>query len=133
MKNLPACNLRVIGRYVSLVLLVFLSITAFAQQKTVSGRVTDSWGQGVASATVAARGSRAATQTNAEGRFTLSVPSNVTELTISSVGFRTETVRIGSGEISVSLLSSATQMSEVVVTALGVTRKQGRCNIPKPR
>jgi TonB-linked SusC/RagA family outer membrane protein len=123
MKNLPACNPRVISRYVSLVLLVFLSISAFAQQKTVSGRVTDSSGQAVASATVAARGSRAATQTNAEGRFTLSVPSNVTELTISSVGFRSETVRIGSGEISVSLLSSSTQMSEVVVTALGVTRK----------
>src|SRR5215204_2723344 len=68
--------------------MLLFSLIAFSQNKSVSGKVTDSRdGAPVAGATVSGKGSRAATQTAADGSFTLSIPNEVTTLVISNVGF----------------------------------------------
>ncbi len=98
---------------------------AFAQQRTITGKVTDANGQPVVGATVAAKGSTAATQTNSDGIFSISVPNGAQRLAITSVGFASQDISIsGQSNISVALAASTSQLSEVVVTALGVERNR---------
>lgn len=107
-------------------LLLFAGLpAAFAQSRTVSGKVADARGQAVVGATVSAPGTTASTQTNSDGVFSLAVPASATRLVVTSVGFAAQDVPLaGQGNVSVSLQPSATQMSEVVVTALGVERNR---------
>src|SRR5258705_12931773 len=76
-----------------------------AQQKEISGKVTDATtGQPVVGATVSVRGSGVATQTNASGNFTIAVPNSKARLEISSVGFEPQDISPGSRtNIAVSL------------------------------
>ena len=106
------------------VLLLLMGIpAAFAQQKTITGKVTDTKGQPVAAATVTGKGSQAATQTNPDGTFSLSVANEVKHLVITSVGFASQEIPITSQTtISVALSAATAELSEVVVTALGVER-----------
>ena len=98
---------------------------AFAQNKTITGRITDPNGQPIVGATVAAKGSNVATQTNSDGVFSLTVPAGVQRVTVSSVGFTSQEVPIsGSTELNLSLAASASELSEVIVTALGVERNK---------
>ncbi len=112
---------------ISTLLLLSLSLLAFAQQKRVAGKIVNSTtGQPVESATITGKVSKVATLTNAEGGFSLMVPSNETGLVISSVGFETQEVSIGAdaGNISVSLRTSTTGLSEVVVVGYGTQRRR---------
>lgn len=61
---------------------------AYAQDRSLSGRVTDrGTGQGLPGVTVLAKGTTTGTSTNSDGAYTLSVPATVTRLTFSYVGF----------------------------------------------
>jgi TonB-linked SusC/RagA family outer membrane protein len=107
-----------------LTIFLFFSFTAFAQQKTVSGTVIDPSNQPVVGATVTVKGTNVRAQTNTTGNFAISVPDNRNTLVITSVGFNAQEVTIGNQtNISVSLTLAISNLSEVVVTALGVTRK----------
>ena len=112
-------------------LLVFMSLllatipAAFAQNKTVTGRITDPMGQPIVGATVTVKGSNVATQTNSDGVFSLSVPSSVNRVTVSSVGFAAQEVAVSAtNEVNVQLVTSTAELSEVIVTALGVERNK---------
>ena len=107
-------------------LLLFLSSAAFAQNKTVTGKVTDSKGEVVVGASVVAKGSTTGTSTNATGDFSLSVPESASTLTISSVGFTSMDVDInGRTNVSVTLASGAGEdLNEVVVIGYGTARKR---------
>lgn len=97
----------------------------FAQQKTITGKITDAKGQPVVGATVTASGTNSATQTNSDGIFAISVPPSAQRLMVTSVGFTSQDVSIkGKSNVSVALTPSTTQLSEVVVTALGVERSR---------
>jgi len=75
-------------KFISVLFVSFLFISAFAQQKRVTGKIINQTnGQPVEAATVTGKISKAATVTTAEGSFSLLVPSNETGLVISSVGF----------------------------------------------
>jgi TonB-linked SusC/RagA family outer membrane protein len=108
-----------------LFLLVAGVTPALAQNRTVTGKIADPNGQPVMGATVAAKGSNVITQTNSEGIFSITVPSTVERLTISSIGFAPKEVSIsGKTSISLTLNVSTAELSEVVVTALGVERNR---------
>jgi TonB-dependent starch-binding outer membrane protein SusC len=96
---------------------------ASAQTKTITGKVTDSKGEAVPSATVTVKGTSVSTTTGSDGAFRLtSVPASAKTLVISSVGFTTKEVGITDGEISVSLETQNAALNEVVVIGYG-TRK----------
>lgn len=100
---------------------------AFAQDKTVTGKVIDSKdGMPVVGATVQAKGSRSGTSTKSDGTFSLSVPSTVTTLVISSVGYTAQEVSIaGLSNVEVSFVpSAAASLNEIVVTGYGTARKR---------
>ena len=110
---------------VFMVLLLAGMPAAFAQSRAVTGRITDANGQPIVGATVAVRGSNVATQTNSDGIFSITVPSGTQRLTVSSVGFTAQEVAIGDRtNVSVALTASASELSEVIVTALGVERNK---------
>ncbi|MEJ7681065.1 MAG: SusC/RagA family TonB-linked outer membrane protein [Segetibacter sp.] len=93
--------------------------------KNITGKITDANGQPIVGATVSASGTNSATQTNSEGIFSISVPPSAQRLVVTSVGFASQDVSIkGKSNISVALTASASQLSEVVVTALGVERNK---------
>jgi iron complex outermembrane receptor protein len=100
---------------------------AAAQDKTVTGKVTDSKdGSPVAGASVQAKGSRAGTTTRGDGTFSLNVGPTVSVVVFSSVGYETQEVSIaGKTSVDVSFApSAAANLNEVVVTGYGTARKK---------
>lgn len=104
------------------ILLLLLSIAAFSQNKTVTGKVTDKSGNSVAGVSVTAKGSTRGTTTDASGNFTLSVPDNVSTLIFSSVGYERQEVPVGNGSVNVTMNILNANLNEVVVVGYG-TRK----------
>lgn len=103
--------------------MVGLLQTVVAQNRTVSGRVTDrATNEGLPGVTVLAKGTQVGGATNADGSFSLSVPALATTLRISSVGYTAIEQPITDGPITVALVADTKQLNEVVVTALGIER-----------
>ncbi len=100
-----------------------LSLTAAAQTKTVSGKVTsDKDGSPISGASVVAKGTSKGTQTNAAGTYTLDVAAGVTKLVISSVGFGTSEVSVNGASTDVVMKASGEGLTEVVVVGYGTRR-----------
>jgi iron complex outermembrane recepter protein len=91
-------------------------------KKTVTGIVKDDKGVGLLGATVTEKGTKTRTLTDQNGSFTIKVSANAT-LVISYVGFTSKEVDATDQTIIV-LEGGGKGLSEVVVTSLGVTKKQ---------
>ncbi len=112
---------------IRLIVFLFLAGTqfCFAQRREVSGRVTDaSDGSPIAGATVIIKGTETGTATDANGKYTLKNVQPNAILVFSFIGMKTEEVNSGTRTvIDVKLESVSKRMEEVVVTALGISRK----------
>jgi len=104
-------------RKIILALLVTLafSLNSSAQDRIISGKVTDEKGIPISSASVIIKGTRMGTATNANGEFTLKVPSDAKSLRVSSVNMETQDVVISGGNISITLLTRENLLADVVV------------------
>ena len=92
--------------------------------KTVNGKVVSaSDNEPLIGATVQAVGSSQGTATDLDGQFTVTVNDEVTQLKISCLGYKTQIVAVSSF-VTVALEEDNTTLEEVVVTAMGITRKQ---------
>ena len=108
-----------------LVAMLLLVTRAEAQQKTVSGVVTSQDdGSALAGVSVVVEGTTLGSTTDAEGKFSLNVPSNTQKLVFSSQGYTTQVAAIGSGSMAVTLARDIQQLTDVVVTALGINRTE---------
>jgi TonB-linked SusC/RagA family outer membrane protein len=106
--------------------LFFIATIISAQTRVVNGKILSSQDQSpVAGVTVSVKGSSQATNTGADGSFSLAVPNGKATLVLTSVGFAEREVNLSADQTSVSveLTPSSEQLSEVVVTALGITRE----------
>lgn len=101
------------------------SMALWAQDRTVSGKVTNSAdGTALPGVSVVVKGTTRGTTTNNEGDFKVSVPNNAT-LIFSYIGFVRQEVRVGSANtLNVPMDSDENILNEVVVTALGVSQKK---------
>lgn len=108
-----------------LTLLMLFSALAFAQPRTVTGRVTDAQGRAVPYASVTVRGSSTGVAADEAGNFTIQAAPNAV-LVFSAAGFQTSEVNIGAQTSVTASLSNQTSMSEVVVTALGIRRTRNQ-------
>ena len=112
----------------TLLMSLMLAITFFqhvtAQNRVVSGKVTDQKsGEGLPGVTVLLKGTTNGGSTNADGGFSLTIPSANGTLTFSSVGYTPQERIIGSEtKFNVSLTADVKELSEVVVTALGIEK-----------
>lgn len=112
-----------------LLLMIFsfgVVLSVCAQDRMVTGRVTSQDdGSALSGVSVVVKGSTNGTVTDAEGRFSLSVPANDGSLIFSFIGLKTQEVPIGERSVvDVQLSIEATQLSEVVVTGLGIQREK---------
>jgi iron complex outermembrane receptor protein len=105
------------------------SATAFSQNNSVSGTITDSTGAPLPSVTIKVKGAKTSTLSNAQGNFTISLPAATGTLEISSVGYANKEVDVTAGSpVSVILSSTSGQLNEVVVTAFG--QRQNTSKLP---
>ena len=99
---------------------------AFAQTRTISGRVTDrNTNEGLPGVTVLVKGTTNGASTNSDGAFTLNVPESGGTISISSVGYIGQERAIGSeSTFAVALAADVKQLSEVVVTGYGTQERR---------
>ncbi len=97
--------------------------TIQAQNRTISGKVTDEKGAGIAGVTITVKGSTSGTTTGSDGSYSFSAPSTSKTLVFTSINFSTREQNIGSSNsVSTSLTSKDDALSEVVVTSFGIRR-----------
>ena len=103
------------------ILVAALSLTfSFAQNKTVSGKVTGaSDGLPLPGVSVSVKGSTSGTQTDSEGIFKLNVPASASTLVFKYIGYKQQEASITSGQMNIRLEDDQKQLSEVVVVGYG--------------
>ena len=90
----------------------------------VTGRVVDSTGEPLIGATVLVEGTTNGTVTDIDGNFTINTPSNA-KLVFSYIGYVGQSVAVnGKNTIDVTLKEESSLLKEVVVTAMGIQRKE---------
>lgn len=100
-----------------------LVLLAYAQQRTVTGTVTDEQGAPLAGVSYVVKGTSTGGVTGDDGTFSVAVSSGNPVVEFSSVGFKTQQVTVGQNStLSVTLLKSDDQLEGVVVTALGIRK-----------
>lgn len=106
-----------------LVLLVglFLSIGAFAQQIAVKGHVKDTTGEPVIGANVLVKGTTNGTVTDFDGNFMLNVPKDAI-LSVSFVGYKTAEVK-AAPTVMITLEDDSQVLDAVVVIGYGSVKK----------
>jgi len=106
------------------ILFMAFAFLSHAQNKEVTGKVTDSTGNPVSGASIKVKGARGGTSAAPDGSFRIMAPSNGT-LVITAVGFGSREFSIGAqSDVTVQLFRDTRAMSEVVVTALGIRREK---------
>ena len=105
-------------------LLVFFISISFAQEKTVTGTVTDQAGLPLPGVSVVVVGTTSGTQTDFDGNYAIEVGQGQS-LRFSYVGQKTENRNVGSSSIiNVQMEEDAQALEEVVVIAYGSQTKQ---------
>ena len=100
---------------------LFLSIGAFAQQIAVKGHVKDTTGEPVIGANVLVKGTTNGTITDFDGNFMLNVPKDAI-LSVSFVGFKSAEVKAAS-TVMVTLEDDSQVLDAVVVIGYGSVKK----------
>ncbi|WP_199757160.1 SusC/RagA family TonB-linked outer membrane protein [Pedobacter sp. KBW06] len=91
----------------------------------VTGVVTDQGGMVMPGVSVKVKGGTGGSMTNTSGQYNIKVPDEQSILVFSSVGFLSQEIRVnGRKTIDVKLQENANVLSDVVITALGVTRSR---------
>ena len=113
-------------RFLSLfTMLMLCGVLAFAQNRVVSGKVTNKDGDPVPFSTIKIKGSNTGTNADASGSFAIRVKDG-TVLEISAAGYTSSEVNVGTKSTIVEVLElsgTSTKLTEVVVTALGIKRQ----------
>ncbi len=108
-------------------LLVMAGAVAVMAQRTITGTVTDAEGETLIGASILAKGTSSGTVTDIDGTYSLRVPEGVNTLIFSYTGFATQEVELGPSDVlDVTMQESAEQLSEVVVTAIGLEANRAR-------
>jgi TonB-linked SusC/RagA family outer membrane protein len=106
------------------IMLLILSSSAFAQNKTVSGTVVNSeTSEPVSNASVRVKGTSKGVNTDSKGVFTLNVPDG-SILEISSVGFKAIEVAVDfAAPMQIKLAVANQQLTDVVVVGYGTKKR----------
>lgn len=110
-------------RFLFLLLMLCLSISALAQQITVSGKVTDSSQEPIIGASVLEKGTSNGMITNMDGNFSLKTAPNAT-LIISYIGYQTVEIKATTKPLKIELKDDSELLDEVVVIGYGTMQKK---------
>jgi TonB-linked SusC/RagA family outer membrane protein len=105
------------------VLWLLAAVPALAQDRSVTGKVTNEDGIGLAGVNIAIKGTSRGTSSDASGNFKISA-SNSSSLIITSVGYANQEIRVGNQSvINIQLVSKTETLDEVVITTFGTAKK----------
>ena len=105
-------------------LLAFVVQISFAQQQTITGTVTDQDDLPLPGVNIVVKGTSNGVQTDFDGNYSISAAQGDV-LVYSFIGLKKAEYTVGSeNTINVVMEQDAAQLEEVVVTALGIKRKQ---------
>ena len=114
-------------QHVVLPAMLLIAQQSFAQDRTVTGKVTDSKdGSPLAGASVIPKGTSKGTSTAADGTYSITVGAGVTTLVITSVGYDAMEINIAgktTGDVNMKPNAGAA-LNEVVVTGYGTARRR---------
>lgn len=103
-------------KIVLMVLVSFLTLGIWAQNKNVTGQVTDEAGAPLEGVSVIIKGNSKGTQTNKEGKFVISIPASGSVVNFSYIGYKSVTKSVNSSDvILVKLEKNNANLDEVVV------------------
>ena len=111
------------------VLFLLLSLFAFSQTRTISGKVTSAATGNQASTpiggvSVTVKGSSTGTVTDDNGNFSLQVPAGTRTLSFSSIGYDAQDINLGnSNNITVRLANTGQSLQDVVVIGYGTQKR----------
>lgn len=106
-----------------ILLIVLASQLTFAQERTVSGTISDYAGLPLPGVSVLVKGTKYGTQTDFDGKYAIKATSSQV-LVFSYIGMKTQEVMASSSSINVKLKEDSVELEEVVITALGVKREK---------
>src|SRR5690606_16533007 len=103
---------------------VLIHVNVYAQQRSISGTVSDGGGNPVIGASVAIFGKSAATRTDANGQFSLQAETGDV-LHVTSVGYSLVKQPVDAPSVyRITLLESQEELEEIVVVGYGTVRKR---------
>ena len=107
-------------------LLSFLFVGfSYAQERTLSGIVTDASGNALPGVSVVIKGTTTGVMTDVNGKYSIKVPGNEAILAFSYVGYSIEEIQVGQQTaINVTLKESTNELDQVVVIGYGVQKKK---------
>lgn len=103
-------------------LLALMAQITFAQERAVSGVVSDNAGLPIPGVSVLVKGTQSGTQTDFDGKFTIKASSNQV-LVFSYIGMKTQELVASSTNLKVTLKEDSVELEGVIVTAMGIKRK----------
>ena len=109
-----------------MILTLFMALIVqltFAQQKTVSGTVSDENGLPLIGATVVIAGTSSGTTTDFDGNYKITA-SQGDVLNFSYVGYSDQSITVGASNTINTTLQPDNTLDEVVVTAQGIKREK---------
>ena len=103
---------------------LFIGTSVQAQDRSISGTISDANGSTIPGATVKIKGTNKGTSTNAEGKFSLTANSNQT-IAITAIGFAGQEIKVGNQTvINITLVEDVANLEEVIVTGLATNVKR---------
>ena len=112
-------------KLVTVFLCMVLSILQInAQNRTITGKITDTDGKPVAGASVLLKGTTKGVSADEKGAYSISIPTTTKTLVVTGIGFTTREMSVGAGNVvNVTLVSSDKNLEEVVVTGYSTKKK----------
>ena len=109
-----------------LLLTICLAATSHAQDRTITGTVTSTESnEPLPGVNIIVKGTTVGTVTDIEGNYRLAAPEDAETLSFSFIGMEAQDVPInGRATVDVAMESDAQQLTEVVVTAVGIEREK---------
>jgi len=115
---------QLIARSMLVLLLSFVALSSFAQERTITGVITDESGGTLPGVNVIIKGTTTGTVSDLDGKFSIKVPGNEATLSLSFVGYTGQEIQVGNQTIiNVTLKEEVKQLNEVVVIGYGTQKK----------
>ena len=107
------------------IFLILTHLSSFAQNKTITGKVTSTGNAPVEGVSVTVKGSQSGVVTKGDGSFSIPVPTGSVVLVFSSVGYVTQEVPVGDRDVvNTSLEESSEKLTDIVVVGYGTQKKR---------
>ncbi len=103
---------------------ICFALPGYAQNKTISGKVVDSYDEAIIGASIMADKTAIGTITDLDGNFKLDVPAGTKQLKVSYIGYIVQTVDVSATNVvRITLKEDTQKLDEVVVVGFGTQKR----------